>query len=416
MARIVLSTMGSLGDLHPMLALAFELRDRGHVPVINTWDGYREKIDELGFEYRPLRPDIDVDDTDLQRRVVDARTGPEVVIRELIFPHLNEMYEDLSAACDGADLLLSGEIVYVAGSFVEKSGLKWISTSLAPLSMFSSYDPNVYPTAQWLEYLRPLPVAFHQALFGFLKWTISDWFEPFKAFRRGLGLSDDVDPVFTDKYSTLLHLALFSKALGRPQPDWYKRTLQAGFCFYDESEHTELEPGLAAFLDGGEPPIVFTLGSAAVMDSRDFFDQSARAAKLLGRRAVLIYGRDRQPPEGLDNNIVGFEFAPYSLVFPHAACVVHQGGVGTTAQVLRAGVPQLIMPFSHDQPDNAARCRRAGVAEIIDRDSYTAETAATALEPLLTDPKYRSNAIPLKQMIEAEHGTQTACDAIDGVL
>jgi UDP:flavonoid glycosyltransferase YjiC (YdhE family) len=74
------------------------------------------------------------------------------------------------------------------------------------------------------------------------------------------------------------------------------------------------------------------------------------------------------------------------------------------------------MPFSHDQPDNAARCRRAGVAEIIDRDSYTAETAATALEPLLTDLKYRSNAIPLKQMIQAEHGTQTACDAIEGVL
>jgi rhamnosyltransferase subunit B len=416
MARIVLSTMGSLGDLHPMIALALELRERGHVPVISTWTGYEEKIAGLGLEFHRLRPDIDPTESDLNRRVMDARTGPEVVIRELIFPHLRKMYDDLSAACDGADLLINGEIVYVAGTVADKTGIKWISTSLAPISMFSSYDPNIYPTAEWLEYLRPMPVILHQALFGFMRWTISDWFEPFKAFRRELGLRDDLDPIFVDKYSRLLHLAMFSKALGKPQPDWFSPTLQTGFCFYDESESTDLQPELAAFLHNGEPPIVFTLGSAAVMDARDFFEQSAAAAKLLGRRAVLLYGRDNAPPKGLDNDVVGFEFAPYSLVFPRAACVVHQAGVGTTSQALRAGVPQLIMPFSHDQPDNAARCRRAGVAEIIDRDSYTAETAARALEGILSNPKYLENALPLKRIIEAEHGTKTASDAIEDIL
>jgi UDP:flavonoid glycosyltransferase YjiC (YdhE family) len=203
-----------------------------------------------------------------------------------------------------------------------------------------------------------MPVIFHQALFGFMKWTISDWFDPFNEFRRELGLSDNIDPVFADKYSKVLHLAMFSKALGRPQPDWFSPTLQTGFCFYDESGRTQLQPELAAFLDAGEPPIVFTLGSAAVLDARDFFEQSAKAAKMLGRRAVLLYGIDKEPPKGLNQNIIGFQFAPYSLVFSRAACVVHQAGVGTTAQALRAGVPQLIVPFSHDQPDNAARCRR----------------------------------------------------------
>jgi UDP:flavonoid glycosyltransferase YjiC (YdhE family) len=209
---------------------------------------------------------------------------------------------------------------------------------------------------------------------------------------------------------------MFSRALARTQPDWPAATLQTGFCFYDESEHTALEAELEQFLDAGEPPIVFTLGSAAVMDARDFFEESAKAARMLGRRAVLLYGRDNQPPRGLDDEIVGFEFAPYSLVFPRAACVVHQAGVGTTSQALRAGLPQLIMPFSHDQPDNAARCRRAGVAEIIGRDSYTAETAARALDSILNNQKYRENAIPLKQIIDAEHGTKTACDAIEAVL
>jgi UDP:flavonoid glycosyltransferase YjiC (YdhE family) len=209
---------------------------------------------------------------------------------------------------------------------------------------------------------------------------------------------------------------MFSKAIARPQPDWFSPTLQTGFCFYDESESVSLEPELADFLEAGDPPIVFTLGSAAVLDARDFFDLSAKAAKLLGRRAVLIYGRDSEPPKGLDENTVGFEFAPYSLVFPRAACVVHQVGIGTTAQVLRAGVPHLMMPFSHDQPDNAARCRRAGVAEIIGRESYNAATAAKVLSQILSNDKYRTNAAALQRIVESENGTATACDAIEDVL
>ncbi|CAN5531855.1 glycosyltransferase [soil metagenome] len=408
--------MGSLGDLHPMIALGIELRRRGHEIVINSWEGYREKVAELGFEFYPLRPDVDPTDRELISKTMDAKTGPETVIKNLIFPNLKDMYDDLTAACVGADMMLNGEIVYVAGSVVEKTGIKWITSSLAPLSMFSSHDPNVYPTAEFLEYLRPLPAFFHEKLFEVMKWTIRDWFEPFKEFRRELELSDAIDPVFADKYSKSLHLALFSKAIGKPQPDWYSPTLQTGFCFYDESDSLALEPSLATFLDDGEPPIIFTLGSAAVLDARDFFDESAKAAKLLGRRAVLLYGRENETPKGLDENVVAFPFAPYSLVFPRAACVVHQAGIGTTSQVLRAGVPHLIMPFSHDQPDNAARCRRAGVAEIIDRDSYIGESAARALRTILSEDKYRTNAAAFKTVIDSENGTVTACDAIEDIL
>jgi UDP:flavonoid glycosyltransferase YjiC (YdhE family) len=173
---------------------------------------------------------------------------------------------------------------------------------------------------------------------------------------------------------------------------------------------------LTKFLDAGEPPIVFTLGSAAVMDARDFFEESAKAARLLKKRAVLLYGVFNEAPKILDETIAGFDYAPYSEIFPRAACVVHQGGVGTTGQVLRAGVPHLIMPYSHDQPDNAIRCRRAGVAEVIDRDNYTAETAARKLKKLLNDKNYQSNAAEAARIVKAERGTETACDAIESVL
>lgn len=408
--------MGSLGDLHPMIALAIELKKRGHTPVINSWEGYEEKISALGFEFYPLRPTVDPTDHDLNRKVMDARNGPEYVIRELIVGHVREMYEDLTAAVTGADLFLTGEIVYPGASVAEKTGVKWISTSLAPISMFSAHDPSIYVQSGILEFLRPFPAFFHNMMLGAMGVVTRDWLSEYRKFRTETGLSPDHDPMFRGKFSELFHLVLFSKALAKPQPDWPSPMLQTGFCFYDESETLELQPELSAFLDAGERPIVFTLGSAAVMDARDFFDESAKAAKLLGRRAVLLYGRDNAPPKGLDDNIVAFEFAPYSLVFPQAACVVHQAGVGTTAQVLRAGVPHLIMPFSHDQPDNAARCRRAGVAEILSRDSYNAEKAAKALSAILSNEKHRANALPLKRIIDSEHGTVTACDAIEAVL
>jgi UDP:flavonoid glycosyltransferase YjiC (YdhE family) len=118
----------------------------------------------------------------------------------------------------------------------------------------------------------------------------------------------------------------------------------------------------------------------------------------------------------LDEQRVAFDYAPFSRIFPRAAGVVHQGGVGTTAQVLRAGTPALIMPYSHDQPDNAARCVRRGVARTIDRGKYNAVNASWELSKLLGDLSYNANAVEAKRIIATENGTQTACNAIEKVL
>lgn len=335
----------------------------------------------------------------------------------VLLPSLREMYDDLLPVAADSDLIITGEVILPAKSLAEKTGVPWISASLMPLTMFSSYDPNVYPNAPWYESLHFLPVFFHDLLFRFMKGAIDDWFKPYREFRRELGLDPDHDPMFRGKYSGLLHLALFSKVLAKPQPDWPPQTVQTGFCFYDgQVEDGSVPDGLQEFLDSGEPPIVFTLGSAAVLDAGNFFEESVKAAKLLGRRALLLYGRDQKRPEGLNEDIAAFEYAPYSLVFPRAAVVVHQGGVGTTGQVLRAGVPHLIMPYSHDQPDNAARCRRLGVAEVIGRDEYNADRSAAIISKLVSDPKYDEAARRASEIVRSEHGTRTACDAIEGVL
>jgi rhamnosyltransferase subunit B len=441
MSHIVFATFGSLGDLHPMIALGLELRGRGHHVTLAAMKYYRQKVESLGLAFRPMAPHLEPDE-DLARELMDAHTGTERILRDLIMPNLRPMYEDLVEAIEGADLLVTGEVVYAAKSAVEKTGVRWVSTTLAPISLFSTFDPPVPPQAPWFENLRFLGSTFHDAVFRFMRWTVSGWFDPYKEFRRELGLDDDHDPIFAGKYSGLLHLVLFSRVLGSRQPDWPQDAVQAGFCFYDGHAGTnEIPDEVQEFLDAGEPPLVFTLGSAAVMDARDFFEQSAAAARNLNRRALLIYGTEKALPKidtewqepkimssaekssaqntahiSSDGSILAIPYAPYSQVFPHAACVVHQGGAGTTGQVLRAGVPHLIMPYGHDQPDNAARCRRIGVAKIIARDDYNSENASIMLRRIVSDAKYKLNAERAAEVVRSEHGTQTACDAIESVL
>ena len=414
--KIVLATFGSLGDLHPMIAIGIELKHRGHEVTFATMEYYREKLEAIGLDCAPMAPHMDPSTVEMEefRAMVDAKTGPEKIIRDLIMPSLKQMYDDLLAAIENADVLITGELIYAARSVIEKTGIKWVSTTLAPISMFSAHDPGVPPQAPWFEKLRFLGPAFHRAAFDLVKWNLGGWFEPYKKFRTDLGLDPNGHPLFEGKFSDDLHLVLFSRALGKPQPDWPKNAVQAGFCFYDGSSDA-MPDGLEDFLDAGEPPIVFTLGSAAAMDARDFFEESAKAARALNRRAVLLYGTGQEPPRIHDDKITMFEYAPYSRVFPHAACVVHQGGVGTTGQVLRAGVPQLVMPYGHDQHDNAARCRRIRVAEILNRDDYNAKTAAHTLLEILSDPSYKTNAEAAKCIVDSERGTRAACDAIENL-
>ncbi len=424
--KIVFAVFGSLGDMHPMNALGIELKRRGHTVIFATMDFYREKIETLGFEFRPMRPHLNPDDKELARQLMDAKKGSELLLRELILPNLRPMYKDLLEAVGDADLLISTEVVFAAASVAEKTGIKWMTTTLAPGTFLSAYDPFVPPTAIWLRHFRFLGSGFHGAMFTLVRRMIDSWFASYREFRREIGLSENGNPLFDGK-SDLLNLAMFSRVLGKPQPDWPTPTLQTGFCFYDgKDDYGAIEEDLQKFLEAaGEPPIIFTLGSAAVMDARDFFEESARAAQILGKRAVLLYGMFNEPPKTAESKesrvaserqIAAFPYAPYSQVFPRAACVVHQGGVGTTAQVLRAGVPQLVMPYSHDQPDNAARCERLGVAKIISRGSYTAETAAKKLRELLTGANYQKKATEAAQIVNAEHGTTVACDAIEEIL
>lgn len=414
--QIVLTTIGSLGDLHPIIALALELERRGHRTTIVTTEFYRQKIEEIGLAFAPIRPNMSPEDPELMRHIMDLKRGPEFIIRQLFMPRLREMYDDLAAVVREADFVVSGELVFATQILAEQHNLRWAMAVLQPSSFFSVYDPSVLAPLPFTKYLHNAPTFFHKLLLGIGKRTSKSWGQPIADFRRELGLPELAEPLFKDKYSPYLNLAMFSKVLGTPQKDWAENTVQTGFVFYDKyDKNSRTPPELEAFLSAGEPPIIFTLGTSAVHAAGTFYDESAKAVAALNRRAVLLIGKNA-PPVNLPANTAAFDYAPFSEILPRAACVVHQGGVGTTAQVLRAGVPHLVVPYSFDQPDNAARVERLGVARTISRDGYTAERAAKVLADLLGNTSYAVRAKEVSRRVESEDGLRASCDAIEKQL
>jgi UDP:flavonoid glycosyltransferase YjiC (YdhE family) len=206
---------------------------------------------------------------------------------------------------------------------------------------------------------------------------------------------------------------MFSSVMAEPQPDWPRQVRVIGFPFYDQAEHgEELDPALERFLDNGPPPLVFTLGSSAVHDAGTFYQESLAAVKRLGCRAVLLVGSN--PLAGpLPAGTMALAYAPYSKILPRAACVVHQGGIGTCGQALAAGRPMLVMPYGFDQPDNAARLCRLGVARTVRRKDYNARRAAVELDRLLKDAGYARKAAEAARRVAGEDGVRAACDAIE---
>lgn len=417
--RIVIATYGSLGDIHPALAIALELQARGYQVIFATSEFYRTKITRAGVAFFPLRPDVAMDDSQAMQRAMDAYKGPEVILREVLLPELRHTYEDLLAAVDGADLLVSSDMIFAAPIIAQKTGISWISYVVAPLGFFSAYDVPVLPPFPWLVKLRRFGPLVNASVFKFLKLYTQSWTLPIRQLRQELGLPSDKNPLYEGKHSPELVLALFSSVMGTSQPDWPPKTKITGFPFYDRQEHqVGLLPELAEFLDNGPPPLVFTLGSAAVNIAGDFYTQSVLAAQQLGYRAILLVGKNPEnlPPQPLLKEMIAVEYAPYSEIFGLAAAIVHQGGIGTTAQALRSGVPMLVMPFSIDQPDNAARIVRLGVGRTIKREQYTAKRVAAELGKLLNDPSYKEKAKQVSQRVQAEDGVCNACDAIENHL
>ena len=416
--RVLLTTIGSFGDLNPYIGLGLALKRRGHEPVLAVAHAYRPYVEAAGLECRPVGPHGDPWDRALVQRIMHPLRGAEFLVCDLLMPTLGEAYDELFAASADVDAIVSHPLTFTAPLVAHKRGLPWAASVLFPMSFFSLADPPQVVAS-------PIVQAIHSAWPGVMRWGIPlgklvsrSWGDPVQAFRQKLGLPRGGHPLYEGQFSPHLNLALFSRVLAKPQPDWPANTVVTGAISYD-AVHGGAPDGLGKFLETGPPPVVFTLGSAAVSHHRaaNFYEVSAAAAKAMGLRAVLLVGRSQENrPAANSPDVFVAEWAPHSELFPLAAAVVHQGGAGTLNTALASGRPMIVVPFAHDQPDNASRVERLGVGRTIYPQQYTASRVQATLSALLADEAAKAAASDIGAKVSAERGGDNAVDALEATF
>ncbi len=424
--RIVLATVGSLGDLHPFIALGRALAAQGCEVVVAAAADYQRKVDGAGLRFHPVRPgfaDLQRDlSMDLAQITRAARLRADFLFRGLVFPYLRVSLEDLRELVASADLVLTSSLAFGARLAAETEGVPWIAVVLQPIMLLSAFDPPVLPRAEWLTpCMRLLGPAVTGQLLRLGKRAVHRLFAPWHELRRALGLAPQtLDPLFDGQFAGAGVLGLYSPLLGEVPPDLPGAAAIAGFLPFDSEDGgaAVLDPALDDFLAAGAPPLVCTAGSTMVHDPGRFFHCNLLAARALGLRSVMLVGAGRlSAHRGLGGGDVhACEYAPHSLLFARAAAVVHHGGIGTLAQALLSGRPQLIVPFFADQADNAARAMRLGPALCVSARRLRPLTARRQLAALLADPGRVRRAAEVRDQLLTENGAVRAVELIRGAL
>jgi rhamnosyltransferase subunit B len=413
--RVLLAPLGSHGDVHPFLGLGLALKSRGHDVHVITSGSFRALVERYGFEFAPVGTAADfeamIHDPDMwhPRRSIHTLFGnPDRLAR-----HARDGYRHIvERTVPGDTVVAAGMLAFWARLAHDKTGVPLATVHLQPSVMVSHADPPEFATirmrAWWPRPLKSLLYWIGDRLMvdPMLGPVVND-------FRRELGLPPVRHILGRWMHSPQIILGTFPEWYAHT-PDWPAQFRHAGFVRFDQADAALLSPELETFLKGAEPPIVFTFGSA-MRQGKPYFAAAVEACRLLGRRGLLLAkGRD-QIPESLPPTMLHAEYAPFSDVFPRAAAVVHHGGIGTCAQGLAAGVPQLVMPLAFDQPDNARRLERLGVGARVWPKRFTGKNVANALRKLLGTPTVTVRCQEVAGWMMRGDPAVTACDMIEGL-
>ncbi len=411
--HVLLNPFGSAGDVHPFVGLGLRLRQRGHRVVFLVNAYFRPLIESHGFEAVDLGTAEQMQEAmnhpDLWHPTRALRVVTEGILLAvpMVFNAIAERFQP------GATVVVTSSLGFGARIAEEKLGVPTATIHLQPSVLRSVHEMPVLPG---LERPEHLPRFVKRLMYWAMDRLIIDRLlaPGLNAFRARLGLPP-VQRLFDEwGRSNSLQIGLFPEWFATPQPDWPRSFLQTGFPLYDEADVSPMPAEVAAFLENGTPPIVFTPGSA-MTQGRDFFEVSVDVCRRLGRRALFLTRFADQIPHPLPPEILHASYVPFSRVFPRAAAVVHHGGIGTTAQALAAGVPQLIRPLAHDQFDNAARLRRLGVARSLRPRHYDSRRASNVLSELVESPKINASARSLTRYFSGVDPLADTCLALESL-
>jgi MGT family glycosyltransferase len=412
--NVLIATLGSSGDVNPFIAVGLALRGRGHRVTFLANAYFDKQVRSAGLEFAPLGEAMDLRIVADRPDLLHRRKALVAILDSMIVPHIPVVIDALTGLIreTRADLVLAHHTCVGAHWICERLGVPSAGAVLAPLLWPSLEDSRVF-----LAWEPQGPPPWYQrardriACWG-MRWVVD---RRFNRVRRRYGFPAGSDLFYADVLGGSVNLGLWSRHFRGSMSDDPPHGRICGFPWFDrhdEFEHASDE--VEQFLQDGEPPIVFTLGSAAVHLAGDFYSCAAEACRILRRRGVLLTRYAENAPRDLPSGVRAFTYVPFSRLLPRACATVHHGGIGSTAQGMRAGRPTVIVPFCNDQFDNAARAQRLGVSATLHRTRLTPPRLADALRSVLEDAAASPRAAQLGHLLSAEDGALTAAIALEG--
>jgi rhamnosyltransferase subunit B len=412
MVQFLITALGSYGDVHPMVGLGTALAARGHRVKLVTNPYFGDVVTGAGLELLPLGTREEYIRLTQHPHLWHPVRGPKLVLSYASARMLRPLYELLTANYAAGETVFCAHGMDLASRVAgEKLGAPVASVLFAPGLLWTMHDsprlkgallgpgvPRVLKRAQFWVSDR----LFIQPLLG----------PELNGLRKDLGLAA-VRKIFSRwLFASDLALGLFPDWFGPPQPDWPRNTKTVGFPLWDAPGEQALPEDVREFLDAGSPPIAFSPGSAN-REAHHFFAAAVDACQRLGRRGVLMTKYKDQLPAKLPSSVRAVGFVPMSKLLPRTAALVHHGGIGSCAQGLAAGVPQIVRPMSYDQFDNSRRVVRLGVAKEVSVRQFSGPRIASALGELFESRTVAARCRDLASRCNGPAALSAACEALE---
>jgi UDP:flavonoid glycosyltransferase YjiC (YdhE family) len=398
--RVLISTVGSHGDVLPFIALARKFASHGHEPILYANPFFREYVQDIAIRFVPVGT--------IQQYVslFDelADVNPVRMFRHVAAEYAarcpdyhRAMQKDVIA---DQTIAIGNSLLFAHRLLRETDQVPCATVHLAPCA-FRSNDrpPRLTPASDWFG--PRIPRFLTRTAWWLLDQSFYDpvFTRPLNRYRAELGLPGIQRALRSWIHEADCVVGLFPDWFGQPQADWPANLTLTGFPLYDDAGQRPLSAQLLQFLQAGPPPVAFSAGTATAT-ARDFFDTSVNAARQAGVRAILLTHFAQQVPSALPENVIHVNYAPFGVLLPRLGAFVHHGGIGSIGHALRAGVPQLVRPVSYDQFDNSARVLKLGVARELLVRQYTAPAVAQALTEILDDHDLHKRCRQVAQRFE----------------
>lgn len=378
--HFVVVTIGSAGDLFPFMRVALALKESGHQVTMLGPQQHAPFVEPTGLAFHGLPADEAVlDHPDLWHP-----TRGLAVVWNATRPAMAQVPAFVAALPPGERIVLLVHPLALPEADLcraRRPGLKVAAAYLAPSNLPTVHDPLLlgpWPVPRWV------PLGLRRWLWRRLGDALINpvALPDVNTARAAHGLAPVADLVEYIVQVPDLSVTLFPAWFAPTQPDWPQPLVRSGFPLYDPSPQAELSPTVARFLEEGPKPVVFTPGTGN-RQAGYYFRCALDACARRGLRAILLTPHRAQLPAHLPTPVLWQDYVPLRVLLPHVAALVHHGGIGTVAEALRAGTPQLVVPLAHDQFDNAARVSSLGVGNSLHARRLTSGRLEKRLEELV---------------------------------